>query len=259
MSGCFFPSDDLAGPLARRMPRALTNTDGEHAVPGTTTGSFSRADLDRGPSRPLSGERRWANAVLYLFEHAGATWAVKDFRPRSWLIRNLLGRPLIRREADGLQRLAGLPGAPQGAFRVDAFALAYRFVPGRSLKEFPAAALSAEFFPTLERNLVEMHARAQLVHLDLRNARNIIVTDTGEPALLDFQTHLGIRWMPGPLRRFAERVDMAAIYKHWARRSPGNFGPERSALLGRINRLRPLWVKRGHRYTGLVREERRKR
>ena len=206
---------------------------------------FSRTDLSRGPRRPLS-EGRWANAVLTLFEHGDVTWVVKDFRPRSWLVRNVIGRWLIRRELSGLRRLGGIPGTPQGAFRVDAFALAYRYVPGTGLRGLPASALGPEFFPTLERNMLEMHARAHIVHLDLRNANNILVTETGEPSMLDFQSHVGLRWMPGPLRRFAERVDLASIYKHWAKRSPGSLGPERKAVLDRINELRPLWALRGY-------------
>jgi hypothetical protein len=249
--------DNLAHPFAPRIPSVLTEThDGPAAPPGT--GRFARADLERGPCRPLSGEGRWANAALYLFDHGGVTWAVKDFRPRSWLVRQVVGRWMVRREANGLRKLDGVPGTPQGVFRVDAFAFAYRFVPGRSLKEMPADALGPEFFPTLERNVIAMHARARLVHLDLRNARNILVTAGGEPSMLDFQTHFNVRWMPGPLRRFAERVDLAAIYKHWATRSPDTLGPERADLLGWINKLRPLWVKRGYRYTGLPGAGRRK-
>jgi hypothetical protein len=80
----------------------------------------------------------------------------------------------------------------------------------------------------------------------MRNADNILVTESGAPMLLDFQSHLGLGWMPGPLGRFAQRIDLAAIYKHWARRSPDTMGPERTALLDRINRLRPLWAVRGY-------------
>jgi hypothetical protein len=207
--------------------------------------AFTRAELTRGPRDRLS-EGRWANAVLYLFQHDGATWVVKDFVSRSFLVRNLIGRFLVRREAGGLVRTAGLKGMPQGAFRVDAFALAYRFVPGRHLRGFDESNLSADFFPDLERNLRRMHALARIAHFDLRNAKNILVTDCGEPMLLDFQSHVGTRWMPGPLRRFAERIDLAAIYKHWARSSPDTMGPERAEALRRMNRIRPLWAIRGY-------------
>ncbi len=60
-----------------------------------------------------------------------------------------------------------------------------------------------------------MHARARMVHLDLRNAHNILVGGHGTPSLLDFQSCLGTRWMPPPLRRFVEthrpRGDLQAL------------------------------------------------
>lgn len=207
--------------------------------------AFTRADLAAGGARRLWAGR-WANAVVVLFDHGGERWVVKDFRPRSWLVRNLIGRFLVRRELGGLCRLRCVPGTPRDAFRLDAFALAYRYVPGRSLRGVPAADIPPGFFATLERNVREMHARAGIVHLDMRNADNILVTPTGEPCIIDFQSHVGMRWMPGRLRRFAEHVDHASVYKHWAKRSPETLGPERKAVLDRINDLRPLWALRGY-------------
>ena len=211
--------------------------------PGAT--AFSRADLERGPKAILS-QGRWANAVLYKFEHGGTCWVVKDFRPRGFLARNLIGRFLVGREFGALRRLTGIPATPQGAFRIDEFALAYRFVPGRSLRGARDVVFGPDFFPALERGLTEMHARARLAHFDLRNAKNILITESGEPLLLDFQSAVGTGWMPAPLRRFAERVDIAAIYKHWKKRSPETMGADRIDALARMNRIRPLWALRGY-------------
>jgi RIO-like serine/threonine protein kinase len=220
------------------------------------TDPFTRAELEQGPRKRLS-EGRWANAVLYCFEHRGASWVVKDFGSRSFLVRNLIGRLLVRREVGCLRRVDGIAGAPSGAFRVDAYALAYRFVPGLTLRRTENAAIGPEYFPLLERDLREMHATARVVHLDLRNADNILVGDDGTPSLLDFQSYLGTRWLPPPLRRFVERIDLAAIYKHWARRSPETMGAERTAALVSMNRLRPIWVLRG--YIGQSRPRRKPR
>jgi hypothetical protein len=205
---------------------------------------FSRSDLARGPSQPLH-EGRWANAVVLIFEAAGDRWVVKDFRPRSFLVRNTIGRFLIWRESRGLMRLAGISGTPEAAFRIDPYALAYRFVPGQGLRRYRGP-LNPGFFPKLERTVIEMHRRARIVHLDMRNADNILITDSDDPMLLDLQSHVGTRWLPGPLRRFGERIDLAAIYKHWAKRSPETLGAERASALASINRLRPIWVLRGY-------------
>jgi hypothetical protein len=225
------------------MSSPLTNPAGTSAAPSGRR-PFGRAELEQGPRKRLS-EGRWANAVVYRLESGGDSWVVKDFAPRSFLVRNLIGRLLVMREIGGLRKVAGIAGTPADAFRLDAYALAYRFVPGLSLR-FTKTALGADFFAGLERTIAEMHGRARIAHLDLRNGHNILVTDEGRPMLLDFQSYLGTRWLPPPLRRFVERIDLAAIYKHWAKRSRDTLGAERMAALERMNRLRPLWVLRGY-------------
>jgi RIO-like serine/threonine protein kinase len=226
------------------MPDPLNQPAAQEDPPGRQA-PFTRAEFEQGERRPLS-EGRWANAVLYRFERGGRSWVVKDFASRSFMVRNLIGRLLVRREHRWLRRVDGITAAPRDAFRLDAHALAYRFVPGRSLRLTAGSELAPGFFPALEQSLRQMHSQARVVHLDLRNAHNILVTDAGEPLLLDFQSCLGTRLLPPPLRRFAERIDLAAIYKHWTRRSPGTLGPERAAALARMNLLRPLWVLRGY-------------
>jgi RIO-like serine/threonine protein kinase len=226
------------------MPSLLSPPD-DPAKPPVGRAAFTRADLALAPLKRLS-EGRWANAILYRYERDGRSWVVKDFASRSFLVRNLIGRFLVWRESGWLKRVDGIAAAPHDAFRVDAYALAYRFVPGTSLRLTATTALALDFFPRLEDGIRQVHARAGLAHLDLRNAHNILVTDDGEPSLLDFQSCLGTRWLPPPLRRFAERIDLAAIYKHWAKRSPDTLGPERAAALAGMNRLRPLWVLRGY-------------
>lgn len=247
-----WPATDLSlqhgGNRPARLRRKLTRIQSigaqKHTQPGPAR-TFARADLESGDARRLRAGR-WANAVIVLFDHDGARWAVKDFRPRSWLVRNVIGRFLVRREVYGLRRLQGVPGTPQDAFRLDSFALAYRFIPGQGLRGLPKEQVPRDFFPRLERNVIEMHAQARLVHLDLRNADNILVTASGEPCIIDLQSHVRLRWLPGPLRRFAVRVDLASVYKHWAKLSPETLGPERKAMLDRINELRPLWALRGY-------------
>jgi hypothetical protein len=80
----------------------------------------------------------------------------------------------------------------------------------------------------------------------MRNGRNVLVSDQGEPVLLDFQSHVGTGWMPARLRRWAERFDLAGVYKHWERRSPETLGEARASLLARANRWRRLWPLRGY-------------
>ena len=214
-------------------------------IPAIEPGPFTRAQFERDPGEVLS-RGRWANAVLHIHRHGGERWVVKDFRPRAFVVRNTVGRLLIRREMRALRRLAGLTGVPSGAFRLDAHALAYRFVSGASLNEAELGLRAAEFFARLERLLREVHAAGGILHLDVRNARNVLVTERGEPLLLDFQSHLGTGWMPARLRRWGEDFDLAGVYKHWERMSPETLGEARAGLLTQVNWWRRLWVLRGY-------------
>jgi len=183
--------------------------------------------------------------VLHLIEHGGERWVVKDFGSRTWLVRNTIGRLLIGRENAALHRLQGIDGVPQQPFRLDAFALGYRFVAGTTLARVTLDARHAEFFSALEHLMQQVH-QVGLVHLDSRNSRNILVTEADQPVLIDFQSHLGTRWMPRPVRRWLEDYDLAGVYKHWARRSPDTIDEARLRHLGQMNRWRRFWILRGY-------------
>ena len=92
-----------------------------------------------------------------------------------------------------------------------------------------------------------MH-RQQLVHLDLRNANNILVTSAGEPALIDFQSALSTRRMPTCLRKLLERLDLSGIYKHWAQLAPESLGTSREKILLWQLRVRKWWRFRGYKF-----------
>jgi hypothetical protein len=205
---------------------------------------LTRAELGRSPGKVIS-PGRWANAILSVVQRGGEQWVVKDFRARPLLIRNTIGRFLVRRELRALRMLAGLNGVPADAFRIDAHALAYRFIPGAPLTGADEQRKNAEFFLSFERLLTEVHARG-LVHLDVRNGRNVLITGSGQAALIDFQSHLGTAHLPRGLRGWMERFDMAGVYKHWDRHHPQSLGEARSALLAGMNRWRRLWPFRGY-------------
>ena len=213
--------------------------------PTSDSAPFTRAEFERAPG-DLVSRGRWANAVLRVHHHGGERWVVKDFRPRAFAVRNTIGRLLIAREVRALRRVAGVAGVPAGAFRLDAHALAYRWIPGEPLRHANLGRRAPEFFARLERLLKQVHAQGGIVHLDVRNGRNVLVTEPGEPVLLDFQSHVGTRWMPAGLRRWAERLDLAGVYKHWEQKSPETLGEARAGLLAGVNRWRRLWVLRGY-------------
>ena len=115
-------------------------------------------------------------------------------------MRNTLGRFLLWRELAALRRLAGLRGVPADAFRLDAHAIAARYLPGTTLAELPPGRVSTSFLEALERLLRRVH-QCGMVHLDTRGGGNMLMMPDGEPGIFDFQAALSTQWMPAGLRR----------------------------------------------------------
>jgi len=205
---------------------------------------FTRADLDAATPRVLN-KGRWANAIVSVYERSGSLWVVKDFRACPFPYRETLGRLMVSRELSALDRLQGVNGVPAGAFRIDAYALAYRFVPGIEMADAGPDRATPDFFRALEAVVLAMHRR-NIVHLDLRYGGNILLSDSGEPLLLDFQSHVKLGGLPHFLKKLLEAVDLAGVYKHWSHRHPDSLGAERLAFLDRANAWRKLWVLKGY-------------
>lgn len=212
--------------------------------PPPTQAAFAREEFERS-ARTLLRDGRWANARVWRAEIGGGVWVVKDFAPRSAWVRNLIGRLLLRRELRALRRLEGIDGVPSAAFRVDAHAIAARYVDGETLGKVAPEALTTRFFESLERLLQSIHARG-IVHLDLRGTGNLLMRPDGRPAVIDFQAAVRTDRMPRALRRLLDDIDLAGVYKKWVECDRDSMGPVRLAVLARINRWRRLWVFRGY-------------
>ncbi len=149
------------------------------------------------------------------------------------------------RELSALRKLSGIPGFPEDAFRLDRYAIAYRFVPGSEIGQARQELLTPGFFEQLESLVGRMHGR-DIAHLDIRTGGNVLVTERGNPLILDFQSHVDLAGLPGFLRRILIAVDRAGVYKHWSNRAPGTLGEEREAHLRRMNGWRRYWVLKGY-------------
>jgi hypothetical protein len=208
------------------------------------TKAFDRAALAPAERRLLR-DGRFANARVERVRLDGLDWIFKDFASRAFFVRHTVGRFLLGREVRALRRLEGLPGIPAQAFRVDAFSMAARFVPGRALADTPDGPFSTDFLLALESLLQQVHARG-IVHLDTRGGGNLLIQPDGTPGIIDFQAALSTRWMPRALRGWLEDMDLSGIYKKWARWQPDTLGAERQAQLERLNRWRRWWLLRGY-------------
>jgi RIO-like serine/threonine protein kinase len=167
---------------------------------------------------------------------------VKDVHPRSFFFRWALGLWLIHKEWKIYSRLAGIQGIPKAVERIDRFAFAMEFVPGKPIQR--GEALSPSFFSDLERVLEEVHSRG-VVHLDLRHKGNILVSERGEPYLIDFNSSFSFK-EKGFLRHFLfpilRWVDYGGMFKLKERVAPSLMSPEELSFLKRFNLLRKLWI-----------------
>jgi len=204
----------------------------------------SRSELQHSQNTVLNAGR-FANARVSLCRVGDGQWIVKDFSPKAWIIKNTYGQWTLYRELKALQKLQGLRGVPQDAYRVDLYAIAFRYVPGRVLAKVVPGEYAPTYFPALEQLVHDMHARG-IAHLDIRYMHNVIVCDDGSPALIDFQTAVSlpkhIKW----LSRHLKRVDISGVYKHWLKRSPETLDVERRTKLERQNEVRKYWILTGY-------------
>jgi tRNA A-37 threonylcarbamoyl transferase component Bud32 len=215
--------------------------------PNPSPPAFERAQL-ASAERELLRDGRFANARVERVRIDGVDWIFKDFSSRSFVVRHGIGRFLLGREVRALRRLDGIAGVPSRAFRVDAFSMAARFVPGRTLARVEAAQVSTEYLVALEALLGHVHARG-LVHLDTRGGGNLLMMPSGAPGIIDFQAALSTRWMPRAMRAWFEAMDLSGVYKKWQAWQPETMGAQRLASFERLNRWRRWWFLRG--YLGL--------
>lgn len=210
----------------------------------TAPAAFGRDDLHTA-SRELLRDGRFANARVERIRLDGTDWIFKDFSSRAFIVRHTVGRFLLGREVRALRRLQGVGGIPDQAFRVDAFAMAARFVPGRALAGLDGSSIGTAYLSALEALLQQVHARG-LVHLDTRGGGNLLMQPDGSPGIIDFQAALSTRWMPAALRLWFNQLDMSGVYKKWAQWQPETMGETRRAEYERLTRWRRLWVFRGY-------------
>jgi hypothetical protein len=211
---------------------------------GTGEAPFTREEFERSDKETLS-RGRWGNADLHVYRKGTDAWVVKDFRHCPAGVRQTWGACMAARELSALRALSGIPGIPPDAFRLDRYAIAYRFVPGKEMGRADPALLTPGYFAELESLVGRVHGRG-IAHLDIRTGGNVLVTDRGKPLLLDFQSHVDLRGLPRFLLRILVAVDRAGVYKHWAIRAPGTMGEEREAYLRRMNAWRRFWILKGY-------------
>jgi hypothetical protein len=186
----------MSSPVETRYP-------GPYTLDPRAFGGLARETLPRfvvEHLRPGGGSR----PALLLVEDRGQKAVVKDYLASGWLLRTLVGPWLTAREVRLYQLLDGAPGVPRLIGRLDRHALVVEHIDGRACSEYPDGSLPLEFFQRLEAVVNALHERG-VVHCDIKNRSNIVVTAKLEPYIVDFASAFTLEGRPpfGGLRRFA--------------------------------------------------------
>ena len=152
---------------------------------------------------------------------------------------------MVGREYRALKCLQGLSGIPTEPFRMDLFAIGYKYLPGKSLRNAAPGTIPKKFFLDLEQLIGSLHQR-HLVHLDVRNRGNILITEAGKPALLDFQSSLNLARVPAGLHPLLMDIDLSGVYKNWIRMCQEPLEASRMTRYIAMKRRRELWVFHGY-------------
>jgi len=196
------------------------------------------------PQRVIPGRNRTKADVL-VYAVNGTELAVKDYGRRSLLIRQTLGRYLIRREAAAYRAAEGVRGLPRFFGCPTPFALATQWIHGRTLSSYGGSTPPPTCFDQIARTLDELHARG--VALGDLHHRDVLISNDGSVHLIDLAT----AWVIGPrrgrlrrllFRRFRDQ-DFVALVRMRARYSGGD--PDRA--VADLGGAAAAWHRRGRR------------
>ena len=170
-------------------------------------------------SRERLFQHRWGQALVERESSPTGTRVVKDYGKCGFPGTLIYGRLLPAREYRALRSLAILKGIPEQARRENPYTISYCYVEGLPLRLYGRdEPLPRGFFNDLWELTASIH-RHDFVHLDLGNHGNILVRDTGDPAIIDFASCTSTRRLPGWLREALEKRDKLGVLKLWRRYS----------------------------------------
>lgn len=189
------------------------------------------------PDRIAIGETAYQRLEVYKHDSWAATGLYGSARGRRVIVKfhrqqglpliplGWFGRRMARREASFLDLLGDLDHVPRrtDAISVEGSVLPYavgrEFIPGHPLMK--KEEVDDEFFPSLDRLLREFHRRG-VAYVDLHKRENIIVDESGQPYLIDFQISVRLPrvWPLSIALRILQQSDLYHLRKHWVKHRP---------------------------------------
>ena len=196
------------------------------------------------PIRRIVG-RNSSKADVLFFDLGHVRVAVKTYGPRNFLIRNTLGRWLIRREAAAYEAARGVDSLPTFFGRVGSYALATRWVDAVPLREWTGARLDDGVFDRLGAVIESIHEKGVAL-ADLHH-RDVLLDEENRIYIVDLATAWVLGRRPGPVRRrlfhrFCEsdRVNLARMRARFT-------GGDVEAAVGSVGPAAASWHRRSRR------------
>jgi RIO-like serine/threonine protein kinase len=173
---------------------------------------------------------------VWTVQERGKTAVLRDARPARWWL-TWLARGLLRREAKALAALPDIDGIPQ-LIRHDGHTLMRSYLPGVAMH---VGRPSGEaYFRDAARLLRRIHS-AGVAHNDLAKEANILLSEDGSPAFVDFQLAC-YSTRRGRLFRIAAREDIRHLLKHKRTYRPDLLTTRETSILKSPSSLSKAWM-----------------
>lgn len=185
----------------------------------------------------------YANADLILY----GMRIKKTFIRKPWWIRHTIGRAFILREYEFYRNLSSITSLNKHCHR-SRYSLTLDYIPGTSLENHASKGFKVpeSSMIAFEETIYAIH-KLGYVHLDLRNANNVLIDENAQLHIIDFQSGMKIhKWYPKFLKNFMCAMDLTAVGKFWDRVCDTPLSPERRAYLEKYNRYRKIWIFKGY-------------
>lgn len=183
--------------------------------------------------------------AVRLLESGERLAVLKDYSGSGHLFGSILGRFLVRHEAAILKRLEGMRGVPRLLGFHGRLGLVTEYVDGKPINTFKGSADregAARAIERLGQLLGELHGRG-IAHVDVRQRKNVLLTERYEPYLVDFASAVYLGDGLGALvLRVLSWVDRSGMVKMKERYFPFLLTDLDRKFLSRQRVARSFWI-----------------
>jgi len=166
----------------------------------------------------------------------------KDYSTRPFWVRKTWGNAMVNNEFAILKRLQGVKGIPNAIRKTDN-GLFIEYIEGKFLNKFREGELPYGIISKLENLIAEIHKRC-IVHLDLAQRKNILITSDFEPYIIDFANALYLRpaaSLAGTFFNYLRLIDKGSLLKFKNRYFPNKMTTSEKKYLKRFWAIRRWW------------------